>query len=405
MYNRKNYIDKMKPFVGKQLIKILTGVRRCGKSSLMKLLIEWLEKNRSVPAQNIIYINKESLHYSFIQTADDLFHYVQQKTQNLQGDIFLLLDEVQMIRQWQLAVNSFLSDNIADIYITGSNSRLLSSELATLLSGRYIEIPILTLTFSEFCDFSTGKDKAKLFKQFLKYGGFPGLHQMKIADETVFQYLSAIFDSILLKDIVLKNNIRNVNQLEKIVHFIFDNIGNIFSAKKVVDFLKKEFRSISNETVYNYIKYLEQSFIVYKVSRYDIKGKKHLEINEKYYLSDIGIRHAALGYREGDISALLENIVFLEFKKRGFNIHIGVVDNLEVDFIIQKDNAKAYVQVCYLLSAHKTIQREFGVLEKIPDNYPKYVLSMDEFWTEDIKGIKRVNILDFLTDESFMINS
>ena len=402
MFNRKTYLDKIEPFIGKPVIKIFSGVRRSGKSTLMKLLIRHLKTTKKVTSQNILYINKESLKFSAIKNSEDLYRYVSQKIKGKNGPIYLFIDEVQMIEQWQLAVNSFLSDDVADIYISGSNSLLLSSELATLLAGRYIEIPVFTLSFSEFCYFTGKKDKKSLFKQFLKYGGFPGLHQMNLRDETVYQYITAIFDSILLKDIVLKNNVRNVNLLEKIVHFVFDNVGNIFSAKKVIDFLKKEFRTVGSETVYNYLKYLEQPFIVYKVKRYDLKGKKYLETNEKYFLADIGIRHALLGYREGDISAILENIIFLELKKRGYRVYIGILDNLEIDFIIEKENSKAYIQVAYLLESKKTVQHEFGVLHKIRDNYPKYVLSMDEYWGHDWNGIRRINIIDFLLDENIL---
>ena len=400
MFNRESYIKKVEPFIGKSIIKIFSGIRRSGKSTLMKLLMDHLKANRAIPSENILYINKESMNFSFIKKSEDLHHYVTNYFKGKTGSFFLFIDEVQMIEQWQMAVNSFLSDQVADIYISGSNSSLLSSELATLLSGRYIEIPVYTLTFDEFCYFSGDKDKKLLFKQFLKYGGFPGIHQMEMQDEIIYQYISAIFDSILLKDIVLRNGIRNVNLLEKIIYFVFDNIGNVFSAKKVVHFLKKEFRSVSMETIYNYLRYLEQPFILYKAKRYDLKGKKYLETNEKYFLADIGIRNAVLGFREGDISALLENIVFLELKKRGYRVYIGMLDNQEIDFIIEKENAKAYIQVAYLLESEKTVEREFGVLLKIRDNYPKYVLSMDEYWGQDFHGIQRLNIMDFLLNET-----
>ena len=232
MFNRKTYLDKVEPFIEKPLIKIFSGVRRSGKSTLLKLLMRHLQSQRNIAVQNILYINKESLQFSAIKNSEDLYQYVSDAIKDKKGPIFLFIDEVQMIEQWQLAVNSFLSDNMADIYISGSNSRLLSSELATLISGRYIEIPVLTLSFSEFCYFSGKNDKKALFKKFVKYGGFPGLHQMKLQEESAYQYIAAIFDSILLKDIVLRNNIRNVNLLEKKVHFVFDNICNIFSAKK-----------------------------------------------------------------------------------------------------------------------------------------------------------------------------
>ncbi|MCD4691985.1 MAG: ATP-binding protein [Calditrichales bacterium] len=405
MHNRKDYIQKLEPFIDKPIIKVIVGLRRAGKSTLIILFINWLKKHKNVPANRILYINKESLEFDNISNDKDLYKLVKDKVKLSGHKIYLFVDEVQMINNWQRAINSILADELADIYITGSNARLLSSELATLLTGRYIQIQVFPLVYSEFLNFLKKKNSdTSLFNQYLKYGGLPGVHHLKLQEDIVYQYISSVFDSIILKDVVLKNMVRNVGLLEKIIHYIFDNTGNIFSGKNVVDFLKNEKRQLSVETVYNYLKYLEAAFIIYKVPRFDLKGKRFLEVREKYYLGDIGLRHALLGFKEGDISGILENIIFLELKKRGYNIYIGSLGNKEVDFIIEKEKQKAYIQVCYLLSSQKTIEREFGILEKIKDNYPKYVLSMDDFWGDDVKGIKRLNIIDFLTGKVSIID-
>jgi predicted AAA+ superfamily ATPase len=305
-----------------------------------------------------------------------------------------------MISQWERAVASFLADGIADLFISGSNASLLSSELATLLSGRYIEFPIYPLSFAEYLNFRK-KDKPtdEAFSQYLRYGGFPGIHHMDMQDEVVYQYINSLFNTILLKDVIQRNNVRNIALLEQITRFLFDNIGNIFSAKKVADFLKSQRKQVGVDTVYNYISYLEAGFLLHRVPRYDVRGKRHLEVHEKYFLGDIGLRHAYLGYREGDISGLLENIVFLTLKQRGYRVSVGKVENREVDFIAERENHKEYIQVTYLLADANTVEREFSVLQSIQDNYPKTVLSMDREWGADVRGIQRKYIIDFLMEE------
>ena len=399
MYKRNLYQSKIAPLINTPVIKVITGMRRAGKSCLLKLIMDGLAAHPA-DAGRIVYINKESLEFDFIRTYESLYAFVKEKFQPLEGPKYLFIDEIQEVHLWEKAVASFFSEGDVDIYITGSNANLLSSEIATLLSGRYIEIPVYTLSFDEFLTFQEN-DRQNLnnaFSDYLKYGGFPALHHFDMNETVVYQYISSIYDTILLKDVIRRNNIRNVRLLEDITRYIFDNIGNIFSSKKVSDFLKTQKISVGIETVQNYISYLHDAFAVHKASRYDIKGKRVLELHEKYYMGDIGLRHALLGYREGDISGVLENIVFLELKRRGYDVHIGKLGDMEIDFIAEKENRRIYIQVAYLLASDRTINREFSSLLQIPDNYPKYVLSMDPFFGNDVKGVKRMHIMDFLLD-------
>ena len=399
MYERNSYIKKIEPFINKPVIKVISGMRRVGKSSLLLLLKDRLVR-QGVPERNILFINKETLAYDHIETHSDLNDEVQRIFSGSSGKKYLFLDEVQMISQWERAVASFLAEGVADLYISGSNASLLSSELATLLSGRYVEFPLYPLSFAEFLRFrDQEKPTDEEFSRYLRYGGFPGIHHLEMLDEVIYQYINSLFNTILLKDVVQRNNVRNIALLEQITRFLFDNIGNIFSAKKVADFLKARKRQISVDTVYNYISYLEAGFLLHRVPRFDVKGKRHLKIHEKYFLGDIGLRHAYLGYREGDISGLLENVVFLSLKQRGYRISVGKIEDKEVDFIVERENRKEYIQVAYLLADEHTVDREFSVLQSIQDNYPKTVLSMDRDWGMDVQGIQRKNIIDFLLEE------
>jgi len=401
VYKRNFFIKKIQPFIGKPIIKVLTGMRRIGKSSLLKLLIE--EISLTIPDKDsIIYINMESLQWGHLKTEKDLYDFVMNKYNKTGQMLSLFIDEIQEIKNWEKAVNSFLSDKIADIYITGSNAHLLSSELATLLSGRYVQFPIYGLSLTEYKIFRQKKEiDEELFLEYLKFGGLPGIHHGYIDDDVVSQYISSIFDTILLRDVIAKNKIRNIALLEKIVLFLLDNIGNVFSAKKVSDFLKKEQRNIGVETVYNYLKYLENAFLIHRVPRYDIKGKKLLEVSEKYFTGDIGLKYARMGYNHNDINSILENIVFLELKRRDYSVFVGKLDDKEIDFIAEKKGAKIYIQVCYLLASEDVIKREFSVLQSVKDNYPKYVISMDKLWNANIEGIIRMNIKDFLLKEEW----
>lgn len=397
MYKRNSYIKKFLPFIDKPVVKVITGMRRTGKSCFLQLIMNELKESK-VNTQNIAYINKESLDYDFIRDYKNLNRYVKDIFAGVKGNKYLFVDEVQEIDRWEKAVSSFFNIDDIDIFITGSNAHLLSSEIATLLSGRYIEIPLYSLSFEEFLQFrglkATGK--AEEFSAYLWAGGFPAIHHFDFNREVVYQYIDSIYNTILLKDIIKRNNVRNVTLLENITHYLFNNIGSIFTAKKVSDYLKSQRLRVGVETVQNYISYLISTFAVFKVPRFDVRGKRLLEIHEKYYLGDVSLRHALLGYREGDISGVLENIVFLELKRRGYQVYIGKFDNREIDFIAEKENRKIYIQVAYLLESRQTVEREFSVLKAINDNYPKYVLSMDVVWGADVDGIQRINLIDFL---------
>ncbi|RLC31501.1 MAG: ATPase [Deltaproteobacteria bacterium] len=399
MYKRNLYIDRIRPFVGKPVVKVITGMRRVGKSCLLRLMIDGLA-DRGKNGKGILYINKESLDWNFIQNHNDLNAYVKAAFSDVKGEKYLFVDEIQEIDGWEKAVASFLSGGGIDIYIAGSNANLLSSEIATLISGRYIEIPVYGLSFGEFVFFrkQSGQNYKEEFSTYLWAGGFPAIHHFDLNREIVYQYVSSIYDTILLKDVIKGNNIRNVSLLENITHYIFDNIGNIFTAKKVSDYLKSRRIRVGAETVQNYISYLVSTFSVFKVPRFDVRGKRLLELHEKYYLGDVALRHALLGYREGDISGILENIVFLELKRRGYRVFLGKAGNREIDFIAEKENRKIYIQVAYLLTSPETVEREFSVLHSVKDNYPKYVISMDEIFGTDVHGIKRINLVDFLLD-------
>ena len=402
MYNRKTYLDRLYQWKDKPLIKIITGLRRSGKSTLIKLFIDSL-LNSGIGAERILYINKESLQFRHITTFEDLYKEVTTVYKMIKQKLYLFVDEVQEIDRWEKAVVSLHSEEIADIYLTGSNARIFAGELATLLGGRYIPISVFPLTYSEFLIFRRKEEHDEdTFNEFLQFGGLPGIHHLQWDENFIYEYLNAVFDTIILRDIIKRNNIRNPAFLEKIIQFIFDNIAQIFSAKRVVDFLKQEHRQTNVETVYNYIKYLSDAHMIYRVPRYDIKGKRQLEVREKYFVADIGLRHALLGYRAQDINQLLENIVFIELKKRGYLIFVGQFNNSEVDFIVEKDQQKTYLQVAYLLASEETIQREFNPLSKIKDNYPKYVLSLDKHFLPDREGIKQLNIIDFLLSEELI---
>ncbi len=398
MFSRPDYIHKIQPFIDKPLVKVLSGMRRVGKSCLLELIKgEMLAKG--IPEKRIIYFNLESMENAAIRSDVDLYDAIRKQTGKQK--IYLFLDEIQEVPAWEKVVNSLLADKKADIYITGSNARLLSSELATFIAGRYVEIPVFPLSFREHLIFRGKQCQShdEEFARYLKYGGLPGLHAFDLNDETVYQYIGGIYDSILLKDVVSRNNIRDVALLESISRFVLDNIGNIISANRVAQFLKNQRRKASSETVYNYLKALEQGFIVHRIPRYDLKGKRYLEIYEKYFLGDLGLRHAQLGFKEGDISGLLENLVYLELRRRGYKVSIGKWKEQEIDFIAEKENEKLYIQVAYLLNHEETVRREFGPLQEIPDNYPKMVLSLDPIWGNDIEGIQRQNLIKFLLND------
>jgi hypothetical protein len=403
MIKRERYLERIKPFIDKPVIKVITGIRRCGKSTFLKLIVNSLLE-KGVSPENILLINKDSLEFDQLKTYQQLATYVTEHFRNVTGKKYLFIDEVQEIEGWEKAISSFLSDDMADLFITGSNSKMLSSELATYISGRYIEFKMYPLTFSEFLQFrnNTEPEKAESeFGLFMKYGGFPGIHHMEYDDEVIDQYITSIYSTILLKDVVARNNLRDITLLERISQYAANNCGNITSSKKISDFLKSQKVKGSVDTVQNYLSMLSAAFIFHKVARFDIKGKRLLEIHEKYYMGDIGLKHSMLGYKMNDISGHLENIVFLELLARGYKVNIGKINESEVDFIATRKDQQIYIQVAYLLADNKTIDREFGVLEKINDNYPKIVLSLDKFHSTDRNGIKWYNLIEFLRTENF----
>lgn len=405
MINRELYLEQLRSFIDKPLIKVLTGIRRSGKSSLLIMLKEEL-KQRGVKDDNIIFINFESMEYSDIDNAKSLFSFIKSKV-SYKDKCYLLLDEIQEVRDWEKAINSFLVDLNVDIYITGSNSRLLSSELATYIAGRYIEINVSPLSFKEVLEFKrtlTGiqpPDIQRELVQFIRMGGFPVIHTAGYALDDAYKIINDIYASAILRDIVQRNRIRNIELLEKIIKYVFENLGSIFSAKKVADYFKSQLRKVDIETVYNYLNALEGAFIIYRVPRYDLRGKEVLQTNEKYFVGDQGLKYAVMGYRDRDISGVLENIVFLELKRKGYQVYVGKLDDKEIDFVAVKREQKVYVQVAYKLAEESTVEREFGPLLGVRDHYPKYVVTMEDFWQDNIEGVKHKNLAEFLLMEEY----
>ena len=393
---RKRYSDKIKAFIGKQIIKVLTGQRRVGKSYVLKQIIKQikrLDKNA-----NIIYIDKEDLLFDFIKTSDDLNKYIKSRTSDKSKN-YVFIDEIQEIKKFEKTMRSLLKNQIYDLYCTGSNANFLSSEISTFLSGRYIEIPVHSLSFTEFCEFhNLQSDKNTLFK-YLKFGGMPYLKHLELEDEIVYQYLKGVYSTVIYKDVIAKNKIRNTAFLENLVLFLADNTGQLFSAKKISDYLKSQKVSIAASQVIDYLNKLANAFFIHKVKRQSIVGKKVFEIGEKFYFEDIGLRNAIFEYKQTDIGKIMENAVYNHLLYCGYEVAIGCDGDREIDFIARKSGEKIYVQVCYLLHDSKTVEREFGNLERIKDNYPKFVVSMDEFSGNSRNGIKHFNLLEFLVSD------
>lgn len=389
---RKHYIDKIKPFIGQSIIKVLTGQRRVGKSYLLFQLMEHIKTINE--RATIVYINKEDLHFSFIKTAKDLSDYVQSK-KAISGTTYLFIDEIQDIEDFSLALRSLLLDEKLDIYCTGSNANMLSSDIAGHLSGRYIELSVYSLSYGEFLNFHTQTDSPVAMEQYLKYGGLPYLKNLTLQDEVVFEYLKSIYSTIVYRDIINRFAIRNVPFLEKLVHFICSNTGSIFSSKKISDFLKSQRINIPPNQVQLYTGYLVNAFLIHKVARYDLIGKRIFEIGEKYYFENLGIRHAIWGYRLEDRGKILENIVYNHLVFMGYTVHVGVLASNEIDFVAQKNSEIWYLQVALTLKEDQTIEREFGNLLKINDNYQKTVVTLDPYQGASFKGIEIVDLRTF----------
>ena len=400
MLKRDEYIKQIVPFIDKDVIKVLTGIRRSGKSVMLKLLMEEL-KNRGINENQFIYINFENLKYRNLKNYEKLYDFILNKVDDKYKSYYIFLDEIQEVEEWERCVNSLRVDEDFnfDIYITGSNAKLLSGELSTYLAGRYIEFVVYPFSFKEFFEIIQEKNQEikvkEAFQKYVKFGGMPFLHNLDYNFEASMQYLQDLYASIILKDITQRNNIRDTDLLERIINYIVMNIGNTFSATSISKFFKSENRKVATETILNYIKACEEAFLIYRVARNDLLGKKILNVNEKYYIADHGIREAIMENNQKNINQVLENIVYFEMLRRGYNIKIGKVDNFEVDFVCKKNDETIYIQVSYLLASEDTKEREFSVLENIKDNYPKYVLSMDEF-DMSRNGIKHVNLIEFL---------
>lgn len=401
MIERELYMQKIRPFINTPLIKVITGIRRCGKSVMMELIQKEL-LSKGAEREQIISLNFESKTDKRVSSIQTVLNCINKLvTTTVEKRFYLFLDEIQELNGWEKLVNSFLIDRNIDIYITGSNAKLLSGELATYIAGRYIEIKMYPLSFKEVMmlqnENSADISIKDAFMMYLTRGGFPFLYNYPFSDQDAYQYISDIFDSIILKDISQRNNIRDISLLRSLVMYFIANVGNTFSASSLVKYLKNQKRSVSTETIYNYIEYCRSACLLHLVNRQDITGKAILSTQEKIYFSDHGIREALYGSNQRDINQVLENIVYMELLRRGYEVTVGKVKNAEVDFCAEKNKEKLYIQVAYLLASEETITREFGAFLTIQDNYPKYVLSMDEI---DLSrnGIIHKNIRSFLLE-------
>lgn len=392
---RSNYIERIKPFIGKEIIKVISGQRRVGKSYILFQLID--EIKGSDPHSNIIYINKELKPFEQIVNDDVLYSYVKENLKTERKN-YLFIDEIQEIEHFEKALRSLLAENCCDIFCSGSNAHLLSGELATYLAGRYVEFTIHSLGYDEFLLFFNLDNTTDSLNKYLTVGGMPYLKVIGLDKYAVFEYLRNVYASILLKDIVARENIRNVSFLENLIEYLADNIGNLFSANNIAKYLKSQNNTVTTQSVLNYLKPLTNAFFVYKVSRFDVNGLRIFEVGEKYYFEDIGLRNSIRGYdRHKDINKIMENAVYLHLIRSGFRVYVGQLGTSEIDFVADKDGRSIYVQVCYILSDEKTINREFANLLKIGDNYRKYVVTMDEYNTGDnYNGIEQIHLKDFL---------
>lgn len=389
---------RIRPFIGTDLVKVMTGIRRCGKSVMLDLIKEEL-KESGISAAQFITFNFEDMRNANFCTASSLHDEVVRRASEISGKVYLFFDEIQEVTAWEKCINSLRIEMDCDIYITGSNARLLSGELATVLGGRYVEFTIYPFSYAEFMDlykdiFPDASNSA-VFQKYLTLGGMPYLANLRYAEEPGKQYLTDVYNSVVLNDVVKRNKIRDVDLLTRIVTYVIGNIGTTFAAASIAKFLKSERRTVATDTVLNYIQYCINAYLFYQVKRQDIQGKQILSTNEKYYMADHGLREAVFGGNMRDINLVLENIIYMESLRRGYTITVGKSGTKEIDFICQKQDQKVYVQVTYLLASDETIQREFGIYYSIHDNFPKYVVSMDEL-DFSRNGIKHRNIKEFL---------
>ncbi|TCK93158.1 hypothetical protein EDC19_1344 [Natranaerovirga hydrolytica] len=400
MKNRDLYLTQLIHYRDKPLIKVITGIRRCGKSTLLSLFENYLIES-GVAKDHIIRMNFESFEFDEISSYKELHAYIKERLQNDKVKHYILLDEVQQVSSWEKVINSFLVDANVDIYITGSNAYLLSSELSTFLAGRYVEIKMQPLSFKEYLEFTeadTNDNHQDKFDQYLQFGGLPTVVELMDYPDTIGPFIEGIYNTVLVKDVIERNGIRDAALLESIIKFIAANIGSIVSTKKISDYLTSSGRKTTSDTIDNYLKMLENAFIIYKANRYDLKGKMFLKTLEKYYIVDMGIRNQLTGLRNTDYGHVLENLVYLELLRRGYEVTIGKIGSLEVDFVATKLDEKVYYQVSATILDDQTRKRELRPLESIPDNYPKYILTMDQTVFSDYSGIKVKNIIDFLIE-------
>lgn len=403
MIERPLYLDKIMPFVDTPFVKILTGVRRCGKSTILKIIIKKIKEEKNVDDEQILNYCFNSMEYEDMTTKE---LYLELKSKIIQSKkTYLFLDEIQEIEGWEKVVNTLASDFDVDIYISGSNSRMMSSEISTYLTGRYITFHIYTLSFEEYLMFkksyTTLKELKQEFSQYVRLGGFPATHLQDYSQDEVYTIVKDIYNSTIFSDIVRRNQVKKIDQLERVVKYTFNNIGNTFSAKSISNYFKSEQRKIDNETVHSHLEKLQKAYILHKCSRYDLQGKNILKTQEKFYLADVSLRYSVLGYTVDSVVSSLENIVYLELKRRGYNVYIGKTKDKEIDFVATKQNEKIYVQMTQEIKSEKTQKREYEQLLEIRDNYPKYVVMADDFAGGNYEGIKTMNIVDFLLSKEY----
>lgn len=403
MIERPLYLNKIMPFVDTPFVKILTGVRRCGKSTILKMIQKKLKEEHHITDEQILSYRFDSMEYEDM-TSKELYQELKTKILNTKKT-YLFLDEIQEINGWEKVVNTLASDYDVDIYITGSNSRMMSSEISTYLTGRYVTFHIYTLSFDEYLTFkksySTIYNIKQEFNQYVRLGGFPATHLQEYSQDEVYTIVRDIYNSTIFSDIVRRNQVKKIDQLERVVKYTFNNVGNTFSAKSISNYLKSEQRKIDNETVYRYLEKLQKAYILHRCSRYDLQGKSILKTQEKFYLADISLRYAVLGYTIDSVASSLENIVYLELKRRGYDVCIGKYKDKEIDFVATKQNEKIYVQVTQEIKSEKTQKREYEQLLEIKDNYPKYVVLTDDFAGGNYQGIKTMHITDFLLSKEY----
>ena len=403
MISRPLYTEKIMAYTDTPFVKVLTGVRRCGKSTILKMIMEKLQNEMGISVDQIVSMRFDSMEYEDM-TAKQMFADVKAKLSE-NKKTYLFLDEVQEIEGWEKVVNSLASDYDVDLYVTGSNSRMMSSEISTYLTGRYVSFRIFPLSFEEYLTFrkeyTEVKDVHAELADYIRLGGFPATHLRDYSQDEVYTIVRDIYNSTIFSDIVRRNQIRKVDQLERVVKYTFSNVGNTFSAKSISDYLKSEHRKIDNETVYSYLEKLEKAYLLHRCSRYDLQGKEILKTQEKFYLADTVLRYSVLGYNPDSVASSLENIVYLELCRRGYEVNIGKTADGEVDFVAQRQGEKLYVQVTQEIRSEKTERREYDRLLEIKDNYPKYVLRTDEFAGGNYEGIKSMHVADFLLSREY----